>query len=82
MDNFLKEANRNEYVAASLTIVRDTAGIAISTWYSNYLSELLFLAYQILENEQDAEDIVSGLFEKLIRVANEQKDLASFNSEA
>ena len=44
---------------------------SLSIWYVIHMPELLFLAYHIVENEEDAEDIVSGFFEKIVRVTNE-----------
>jgi RNA polymerase sigma-70 factor (ECF subfamily) len=43
----------------------------LSNWYVIHMPELLFLAYHIVENEEDAEDIVSGFFEKIVRLTNE-----------
>ena len=43
----------------------------LSIWYVIHMPELLFLAYHIVENEEDAEDIVSGFFEKIVRLTNE-----------
>ena len=43
----------------------------LSNWYIIHMPELLFLAYHIVENEEDAEDIVSGFFEKIVRLTNE-----------
>lgn len=43
----------------------------LSNWYVIHMPELLFLAYHIVENEADAEDIVSGFFEKIVRLTNE-----------
>ena len=43
----------------------------LSSWYIIHMPELLFLAYHIVENEEDAEDIVSGFFEKIVRLTNE-----------
>jgi RNA polymerase sigma-70 factor (ECF subfamily) len=44
----------------------------LSNWYVLHMPELLFLAYHIVENEADAEDIVSSFFEKIIRSTNEK----------
>ena len=44
----------------------------LSKWYIIHMPELLFLAYHIVENEEDAEDIVSGFFEKIVRLTNEK----------
>ena len=43
----------------------------LSRWYVIQMPELLFLAYHIVENEADAEDIVAGFFEKIVRLTNE-----------
>ena len=43
----------------------------LSNWYVIHMPELLFLAYHIVENEADAEDIVSSFFEKIVRLTNE-----------
>jgi RNA polymerase sigma-70 factor (ECF subfamily) len=43
----------------------------LSNWYVIHMPELLFLAYHIVENEADAEDIVSSFFEKIVRSTNE-----------
>ena len=44
----------------------------LSNWYVIHMPELLFLAYHIVENEADAEDIVSSFFEKIVRSTNEK----------
>ena len=43
----------------------------LSNWYVIHMPELLFLAYHIVENEADAEDIVSSFFEKIVHLTNE-----------
>jgi len=65
----------------SLQAARDEMISKVTTWHSKYLPNLLFQAYQILENEQDAEDIVSSLFERLIHNIDKQKDSALLLSE-
>jgi len=49
-----------------LEIVRNISDNTIGKLYTSHFSELLFIAYHLLGNEEEAEDAVSGIFEKLI----------------
>jgi RNA polymerase sigma-70 factor (ECF subfamily) len=53
----------------------------LSNWYTIHMPELLFLAYHIVENEADAEDIVSSFFEKIVRLTNENSHSLILGSE-
>ena len=59
--------------APSLRLVKDEPMQRVSELYNRYLPELLFLAYQIVGNDEDAEDAVAGVFERLIRIAGEME---------
>jgi RNA polymerase sigma factor (sigma-70 family) len=50
----------------SLTIVRNNGDKTIGKLYIRHFNELLFMAYHLVGNEEEAEDVVSGIFEKLI----------------
>lgn len=65
----------------SLSIASSLKHSEITSWYLKYQPELLFLAYQLLENEHEAEDVVSGLFEKLLHFAQKEKHLTALGSE-
>ena len=81
MKNFLPpEVSENEN-QTSLQAARNEMISKITTWHSKYLPNLLFQAYEILENEQDAEDIVSSLFERLIHNIDKQKNITPLLSE-
>lgn len=43
--------------------------------YLNHFDELLFIAYNLVGNEQEAEDVVASLFEKLISNVGMRRDL-------
>ena len=53
----------------------------LTNWYITQLPELLFLAYHIVQNEEDAEDIVAGFFEKTLRIINENNLALILHSE-
>jgi RNA polymerase sigma-70 factor (ECF subfamily) len=78
-DDTSPEINSKE---KSLRIVPSLNRTEIASWYLKYQPELLFLAYQLLENEQEAEDVVSGLFVKLLQFAKQEKNIAALGNES
>ena len=61
---------------SNLKLVRGDTANVIGELYLRHFSELLFIAYHLIANEEEAEDVVSGIFEKLIT-----KNLAIWNFE-
>jgi RNA polymerase sigma factor (sigma-70 family) len=51
---------------SNLKLVRSDTENVIGELYMRHFSELLFIAYRLVANEEEAEDVVSGIFEKLI----------------
>ena len=51
---------------SNLKLVRSDTANVIGELYMRHFSELLFIAYRLVANEEEAEDVVSGIFEKLI----------------
>jgi RNA polymerase sigma-70 factor (ECF subfamily) len=53
----------------------------IETFYRKHFAELLLTAYSIVENEAEAEDIVSDFVEKLLHLSERDDFLDAFKSE-
>jgi RNA polymerase sigma-70 factor (ECF subfamily) len=68
MDDFLKLIDKESNTNSNLKIVSRDGDRKLSFWYSQYFNELLFISFHLLGNESEAEDVVSGIFEKLIRI--------------
>lgn len=68
--NTSRDANRN-----TLQILKNISNNSFSKLYLDHFSELLFIAYNLIGNEQEAEDVVSGLFEKLMANADQNQEL-------
>jgi len=60
---------------------RISADKFVGEFYNRHVAELLLLAYSILENEAEAEDAVSEVIEKLIRLSHVDNFYTSFNTE-
>lgn len=60
---------------------RISADKFVGEFYNRHVTELLLLAYGILENEAEAEDAVSEVIEKLIRLSHVDNFYTSFNTE-
>jgi RNA polymerase sigma factor (sigma-70 family) len=71
-------------VNASESLLRlvDNSDNSIAVFYKNHFVELLLGAYGIIENEAEAEDVVSDFFEKLLNLADRDDFIDSFKSEA
>jgi len=59
-----------------LHIVSNIGNNTFGKLYLNHFDELLFIAYNLVENTQEAEDVVAGLFEKLMSNAKMNYDLS------
>jgi RNA polymerase sigma factor (sigma-70 family) len=68
MDDFLKLIDKESNTNSNLKIVSRDGDRKLSFWYSQYFNELLFISFHLLGSESEAEDVVSGIFEKLIRI--------------
>ena len=68
MDDFLKLIDKESNTNSNLKIVSRDGDRKLGFWYSQYFNELLFISFHLLGNESEAEDVVSGIFEKLIRI--------------
>ena len=68
MDDFLKLIDKESNTNSNLKIVSRDGDRKLSFWYNQYFNELLFISFHLLGNESEAEDVVSGIFEKLIRI--------------
>ena len=68
MDDFLKLIDKESNTNSNLKIISRDGGRKLSFWYSQYFNELLFISFHLLGSESEAEDVVSGIFEKLIRI--------------
>lgn len=68
MDDFLKLIDKESNTNSNLKIVSRDGDRKLSFWYSQYFNELLFISFHLLGDESEAEDVVSGIFEKLIRI--------------
>ena len=68
-------AERHSEQGNLLQIVRNIGNNTFGKLYLNHFDELLFVAYNLLGNEQEAEDVVASLFEKLISNAGMCDDL-------
>lgn len=58
-----------------LQMLSNTDHAAFDKLYQNHFDELLFTAYHLVGNTQEAEDVVAGLFEKLMSSAEMSKEL-------
>jgi RNA polymerase sigma factor (sigma-70 family) len=66
---------KDEAQKSTLQIVKNISNNTFSKLYLDHFSELLFIAYNLIGNEQEAEDVVSGLFEKLMANAGQSQDI-------
>ncbi len=68
MDDFLKLIDKESITNSNLKVVSRDGDRKLSFWYNQYFNELLFISFHLLGDESEAEDVVSGIFEKLIRI--------------
>ncbi len=68
-------ADRQSEQGNQLRIVNNIGNNTFGKLYLNHFDELLFIAYSLVGNEQEAEDVVANLFEKLMSNAGMSRDL-------
>lgn len=64
---------------SSLRVIHIEEDIWFSRIYSLYLDEMLMIAFSILKDEKEAEDIVAAVFEKLLNHSKESKTAFGIN---
>jgi RNA polymerase sigma-70 factor (ECF subfamily) len=80
MNNFKNGARQSNSSPPEMHVLYDE-NETLTNWYVLHMPELLFLAYHIVENEEDAEDIVSCFFEKIVRLTSENSHALLLSSE-
>ncbi len=68
-------AERQSEQGNQLHILNKIGNNTFEKLYLNHFDELLFIAYNLVGNEQEAEDVVASLFEKLISNVGMRRDL-------
>jgi RNA polymerase sigma-70 factor (ECF subfamily) len=68
-------AERQSESGNLLHIVSNIGNNTFGKLYLDHYDELLFIAYHLVGNEQEAEDVVANLFEKLMSNAGVRHDL-------
>jgi RNA polymerase sigma-70 factor (ECF subfamily) len=66
---------KREAIENTPQLVNNISNNTFYKLYQDHFSELLFIAFNLIGNEQEAEDVVSGLFEKLMANAGKNQDV-------